>query len=268
MARQKRILITGYNSQIGRSMTEWCLSEGWVTEGWVWTSDRDNWPHVEDYDWVIHLHELTSTDTDQILDQNFNFSCWLFHQCNQLGTNFQYASSNLVYGKTKNFDEFSECRPESPYAWTKFLFDHWVFQQENSIFVQGFRHFEVYGNYIANSVLHAYRSQAKEQGYITVPSNAERIKQDYVWVGDVCKLHIDFIKSVNGSGLWNCGTGLSHRLLDIAEEIAQQEQVEIQFADQVNINYSCANLTNLKKTIGKRKWLNVFEYIDYEKNKY
>jgi hypothetical protein len=57
-------------------------------------------------------------------------------------------------------------------------------------------------------------------------------------------------------------------MLDIAEEIAQQEQAEIQFTDQVSINYSCADLTNLKKTIGKRKWLNVFEYIAYEKNKY
>lgn len=274
MARQKRLLITGYNQFIGKNMFEWCKNEDWFVEGWSWSPDKDNWPHVADYDWVIHCYEYTDPNAsiDAMLFQNFDFSCWLFNQCNRYCANFQYVSSGLVYGKTKNFSEFAECHPTNNYAWSKYLFDRWVFQQPLNVFVQGFRHFEVYGQYMnlstSPSDLHKFRSSAN-LGHISVPNNAEKIRKDYVWVGDVCKLHIDFIKTIIGSGLWNCGSGLSHSLLDIAEEIATQERVDIKLVEQNNQEtlYNCADLAHLKKTIGKRKWLNVFEYISYEKNK-
>lgn len=275
MARQKRFLVTGYNEFIGRNMIEWLRHEDWVVEGWAWTDDRDHWPHVNDYDWVIHcVEEKDHTQSlDHLLIKNFDFSCWLFTQCNRYGTNLQFISSHEVYGKTRDFSEFSECHPINNYAWTKLLFDHWVFQQQPlNICVQGFRHFEVYGQYMNLSTRHCdlykFRQQAQSLGHITVPENADRIKKDFVWVGDVCKLHIDFIKTVVGSGIWNCGSGLSHSIFDIADEIAGQEGVYVDNSlDYNNLMYNCADLTHLKKTIGRRKWLNVFEYIHYEKNK-
>lgn len=273
MARQKRLLVTGYNEFIGRNMVDWLRQEDWIVEGWAWSNDKEDWPHVADYDWVIHCFE--SKDHLQTLDnalaKNFDFSCWLFLQCNQYGTNLQFISSHEVYGKSKDFSEFADCKPENNFAWSKYLFDRWVFQQPLNIIVQGFRHFNVYGQYMNLAGfcdLHRFRNEARTLGCIHVPENAERIKKDYVWVGDVCKLHIDFIKSVVGSGIWNCGSGLAHCILDVAEEIAQQEGVEIEYSlTSSNLLYNCAELTQLKKTVGKRKWLNVFEYITYEKNK-
>lgn len=139
--------------------------------------------------------------------------------------------------------------------------------------VQGFRYFNVYGKYMhlrgrrANAIV-KWRQEARKTGKITVWENAETIKRDWTWVGDVCRLHIDFIKTVNGSGIWNCGAGLAHSFLDIAEEIAEQEGVKIEFepVPQEELtrfrNKTCANLTHLKETVGKRQWLNVFEWLN------
>jgi hypothetical protein len=56
--------------------------------------------------------------------------------------------------------------------------------------------------------------------------------------------------------------------LDIAEEIAEIEGATIEFepVPQQELtrfrSKTCADLTLLKQTIGKRKWLNVFEFLN------
>ena len=268
-----RVLITGDEGFIGRNMLAWCAAEGWAVEGYEWHPTER--PDVSQYDWVIHLGavaDMTCTDVDKILKQNLEFSQWLFTECNKHGTHLQYASSSSVYGDTKNFSEHAPCTPQTPYAWSKYLFDRWVFQQEHKIYVQGFRYFNVYGKYMhlrgsRSNAIEKWRTQARKEGKITVWEDAEYIKRDWTWVGDVCRLHIDFIKQVNGSGIWNCGSGLAHSFLDIAEEIAEQEGVDIEFvqvpqSELTRFRHTTkADLTHLKETIGKRKWLNVFEFL-------
>jgi hypothetical protein len=84
---------------------------------------------------------------------------------------------------------------------------------------------------------------------------------------------VDFIKTVNGSGIWNVGSGLPHSFLDLAEYIAEQEGVELRTVsappeenDRMRWT-TCADLTLLKQTVGKRKWLNVYEWLDHETGK-
>ena len=113
-------------------------------------------------------------------------------------------------------------------------------------------------------IMYKWREEARTTGKITLWNNSHHIKRDWVWVGDVCRLHIDFIKQINGSGIWNVGTGLSHSYLDIADEIASQEDAILEFiepkqTEQYNIK---ADLTLLKSTIGKRQWLNIYEWLD------
>jgi ADP-L-glycero-D-manno-heptose 6-epimerase len=269
-----KILVTGHEGFIGKNMLAWLAQEeGWIIDGWEW--DPADYPDVSGYDWVIHLGaiaDMSRTDVDTIMKQNLEFSQWLFNQCNHYGVNLQYASSSSVYGDAKDFSETAPCNPQTPYAWSKYLFDRWVFQQEVNIYVQGFRYFNVYGKYMhlrgrRANIIHKWRTQARKEGKITVWEGAENIKRDWTWVGDVCRLHIDFIKTVNGSGIWNCGSGLAHSFLDIAEEIAEQEGVDIEFEPIPKEEYARmrvktkADLTHLKETIGKRKWLNVFEFL-------
>ena len=269
-----KILVTGCDGFIGRNMTTWLAQEeGWHIDGYEWHPTER--PEVSSYDWVIHLGaiaDMTCTDVEAIMKQNLEFSQWLFNECNLHGVNLQYASSSSVYGDSKDFSEYAPCQPQTPYAWSKYLFDRWVFQQDVKIYVQGFRYFNVYGKWMhlrgkrANAIS-KWRAQARKEGKITVWENAEHIRRDWTWVGDVCRLQIDFIKEVNGSGIWNVGSGLTHSFLDIAEEIAEQEQVTLEFepVPQAELNRfrhaTKADLTKLKSTIGKRKWLNVFEFL-------
>lgn len=265
-----KVLVTGHNGFIGRNMIAWLASEEWDVEGWTWKSGT--FPDVSQYQWVIHLGGISNpneTDVDKILKQNLEFSQRLFLACQEHEVNLQYASSYEVYGKSKDYSESAPCQPSNPYAWSKYLFDRWVFQQPNHLaFVQGFRYFNVYGKYMHLSkhpnVIAQWKKEARKDGRILVHDNAEHVKRDWVWVGDVCRLHIDFIQQVKGSGIWNVGSGLSHSDLDIAEEIAEQEQVPIELIEgNQSTSYKVtASLTNLKSTIGKRKWLNVFEYLD------
>lgn len=269
-----RVLITGHEGFIGRNMLAWCQQEeGWVVDGWEWHPTER--PDITNFDWVIHLGavaDMSETDVDKVMTQNLEFSQWLFTECNKHGVNLQYASSSSVYGDARDYSEYSACHPQTPYAWSKYLFDRWVFQQPQSIYVQGFRYFNVYGRYMhlrgnrANAI-HKWRTQALKEGKLTVWENAEHVYRDWTWVGDVCKLHLDFIKTVNGSGIWNVGTGLTHSFLDIAEEIAEQENVPIEFVPVPDVEKTRfrhkvkADLSHLKETIGKRKWLNVFEFL-------
>lgn len=259
-----RILVTGHEGFIGRNMLAWLNQEdGWQVDGWSWSKEL---PNIESYDWVIHLGATNSTDVDESLEKNFEFSQWLFNQCNHYGVNLQYASTYEVYGRNKDFSETAPCYPQTPHAWSKYLFDRWVFQQPVTTYVQGFRYFKVYGKWqhLSNNSneIYAWRTQARKEKRITVCEDAEHIKQDWVWVGDVCRLHIDFIKTVNGSGIWNLGSGLTHSLLDIAEEIAEQENVPVELVTAVSpLNYK-ADLKHLKETVGKRQWLNVFEFLN------
>lgn len=266
-----RILVTGSNGFIGRNMLDWLNQEEfWEIDTWSW--DPDNFPDVKNYKWIIHLGAVTDTsdtDIDTIIHKNYEFSQWLFNECNKNKVHLQYASSCAVYGNSNNFSEFAPCHPQTAYAWSKYLFDRWVFQQEHNIYVQGFRYFNVYGRYMHTKGEHTdiickWREQAKSEGKITVWGNAHKIKRDWVWVGDVCKLHIDFIKRINGSGIWNVGTGLSHSYLDIAEEIASQEEVPLELIESKNTEqYNIkADLSLLKSTIGKRKWASVYDWID------
>jgi ADP-L-glycero-D-manno-heptose 6-epimerase len=266
-----KVLVTGSNGFIGKNMLGWLQQqeEIWYVEGWDWHPIER--PDVSSFNWVIHLGantDKTDNDIEAVLRQNLDFSRWLFEECNKHGVHLQYASSFDVYGITKNFSETAPAKPASAYAWSKYLFDRWVFQQPQKIYVQGFRYFNVYGRYDKASVIHTMREQARRENKIQVWEGAEYYKQDWVWVGDVCKLHIDFIKAVHGSGLWNVGSGLAHSLLDIAEELAVVEDCPIEIvpvSDELKQKIrskTVADLKFLKQTIGPRKWLNLFEYLN------
>jgi ADP-L-glycero-D-manno-heptose 6-epimerase len=274
-----KILVTGHLGFIGRNMTAFLSKQdGFEIDGYEWHPKER--PDVRGYDWVIHLGavaDMTEPDVEKCMTMNYDFSCWLFKECQKHSVHLQYASSSSVYGNTKSFEETAPCSPQTPYAWSKYLFDRWVFNQQPTVFVQGFRYFNVYGKWMhlrgkrANAI-YKWRQQARKEGKVTVWENAEHIRRDWTWVGDVCQLHLDFINTVNGSGIWNVGSGLTHSFLDIAEYIAEQEGVELEYVPMPATEVprfrskTCADLAHLKETVGKRKWLNVYEWLDYEKS--
>jgi len=267
------ILVTGHRGFIGSNFVSYVKKNtDWAVGGWEWGEDL---PDISKYRWVIHLGGISSTterDLDKLMEHNLEFSQWLYNECVRHGTNLQYSSSASVYGTSWDFSEDSPKDPQSPYAWTKYLFDRWVEQQDNDITVQGFRYFNVYGENEKHkgdmaSPVTKFTLQAQNDDSIKLFYGSTRYKRDFVYVGDCVRAQIEFIKRVNENGIWNIGTGKPYSFADIAAAIAfrynrsvEQIPMPTDLKDQYQ-EYTCADLTKFNEAIPDFEWTNVLDWI-------
>jgi ADP-L-glycero-D-manno-heptose 6-epimerase len=270
------ILVTGHKGFIGRNMIKY-LKPRYSVVGYEY--NKDYFPDLKNIDLIIHLGALTSTtnlDIKSIIEQNVNFSIKLIEQSVKKRINIQIASSASVYGNLSNFKEESVLKPESPYAASKFLvekfFDSLDKKKINSC-AKIFRYFNVYGENEENkleqaSPLTKFVIQSKKQKKIFLFKNSKNYLRDFIWVGDVCRLHEVFFK-INQSGIFNVGTGKTNSFESIAKIIAKKYNAKIIYVSMPkNIKkhyqkYTRANLDNLKKYIkirfkSPKKYLNEF----------
>ena len=266
-----KIFITGHEGFVGKNIMGFLASRGHDVEGFEYV--RSVVPDVSKFDRVIHLGAISSTterDVEKVLEQNLEFSVRLLSICDMQGVNFQYASSASVYGPNRDFREDAPAYPQSPYAWSKYLFDRFVSQGGWNVSVQGFRYFNVYGDFEDHkgdqaSPVTKFRKQARETGEIKLFKNSDRYLRDFVCVEDICKLHEKFF-SIDESGLWNVGTGQPRSFLDIAQAVAEKESAEIvEIPMPENLKgqyqeYTCADLTKLKKVVNIN-WTDVIDWI-------
>lgn len=270
-----KILVTGHKGFIGSNIALYLQSQGHEVEGWEWMPGII--PSTEGCDWCIHTGAISSTtftDVDQILEQNFEFSVRLAQVCENFGTNLQYASSASVYGNTTHFTEDGPLLPQSPYAWSKYLFDRFInqFIDEFDITIQGFRYFNVYGrngeDHKGNmaSPYTKFTRQARDNGFITLFENSEKYKRDFVCVEDICKLQ-EKMFDVKKSGIWNVGTGTPTSFQTIGSAIANKYNAEIRYVPMPNElkgqyqEYTCANLDKLNSVVDMQ-WTNIKDYIN------
>ena len=271
-----KILITGHKGFIGQNLTLY-LQNDHELFGYEW--QEDNLPEVEGFDWVIHVGAISSTaesDVDKIMLQNYEFSKWLFNQCNSKNVNFQYASSASVYGPYEKFGEDDPKQPQSPYAWSKYLFDRWIWGLPNkNIIVQGLRYFNVYGpledhKETQASPITKFTKQAKETSKITIFTNSENYKRDFVCVSDVCEVHKQLLTSKT-AGLFNVGTGKSVSFQYVADLIAKKHNAEIKYVPMPEHlqnqyqEYTCADISKLS-TVVNVKFSTVEDYINGKTN--
>jgi ADP-L-glycero-D-manno-heptose 6-epimerase len=247
-----KILITGHKGFIGQNMMSYLESKHEVS-GYEFTPEQ--LPLVKDYDWVIH---------------NYEFTKWLYNQCNAYKVNMQYASSASVYGDTKHFTESGPSDPKSPYAWSKYLFDRWIGGMNPQIIIQGFRYFNVYGpneDHKGNqaSPIHKFAEQAK-QGKIKLFEKSENYKRDFVCVSDICEVHEKML-DINEKGVYNIGTGTAISFQQVAELVANKYSADIEYIPMPDNlkgqyqQYTCANLDSLNTLITHR-FKSVEEYIN------
>jgi len=264
-------LVTGDKGFIARHLIDKLRIEQEV-HGYDYSENHK--PSVDGYDWVIHLGAISSTterDVDKIMLQNFEFSKWIFKECNTRSVNLQYASSASVYGPYEKFGEDDPKQPQSPYAWSKYLFDRWVWQQEHKICVHGMRYFNVYGpkEHKGNqaSPITKFTTQAKEEGTITLFENSDKYLRDFIFVGDVCDIHEQMILNNIQSGLYNIGTGSTTSFQTVAEIIAKKYNADIKYIPMPEglqgqyQEYTCADITKLLN-IFDIEFKTVKEYID------
>jgi len=249
------ILVTGYKGFIGKNMVN-SLNHNLILYDY-----GDQLPDFKNLNLVIHLganSSTTETDVDKIFTQNYDFSCMILDLCKTHKVNLQYASSASVYGKLKEFKEDGAVNPQSPYAWSKYLFDRVVTSQNfKEITVQGFRYFNVYGEYEDHkgnqaSPFYQFAKQAKETGEIILFENSENYHRDFVHVSKIIDVHKHFF-NIKESGIWNIGTGQTQSFYDVAKYIANKHNAQIKFIPMPNNvklqyqEYTCADLTKLKK---------------------
>ena len=265
-----KILVTGHEGFIGKNLATYLRNQGHDVRGFEW---GETFYSVEREDWVIHLGAISSTterNVEKVLEQNLDFSIKLLEQCEKYNVNFQYASSASVYGPSKNFKEDSPLYPQSPYAWSKYLFDRHVQTNNFKVIVQGFRYFNVYGNGEDHkgdqaSPVTKFTKQAKLTGEINLFENSETYYRDFVCVEDICKIHEMFF-NVKQSGIWNVGTGTPRSFREIAYAIDEKEDAaifEISMPDNLKSQYqkyTCADLTKLNEVINI-DWIDIIDWI-------
>lgn len=269
-----KILVTGYKGFIGSNLGLYLQAQGHEVEGWDYIPNTI--PDPSNYDWVMHIganSSTTETNVDAIMTQNLEFSLRLLQTCDMMGVNFQYASSASVYGPTDHFTENGPLQPQSPYAWTKYLFDRFVTQnlEHFQVIVQGFRYFNVYGEKGEEqkgdmaSPYTKFTKQAK-QGKVKIFENSQNFKRDFVCVEDVCKVHEQML-GVDQSGIYNVGTGKAESFETVARTIANKLNATIEYIPMPDNlkgqyqEYTCANNEKLTNIIDI-EWTNIKDYIN------
>jgi ADP-L-glycero-D-manno-heptose 6-epimerase len=149
--------------------------------------------------------------------------------------------------------------PQSPYAWSKYLFDRYITYTSDSwpIKVQGFRYFNVYGPHEDHkgnqaSPYHKFEKQAKDTGVIKLFEGSDKFLRDFVPVETVCKIHKHFL-GVSETGIWNIGTGQPTSFEDVARMIAEKYNARIEYIPMPeNLKhqyqeFTCADVGSLRK---------------------
>lgn len=253
-----KILVTGHEGFIGSHMFNRLKRDGHEVFG---LEPLDPKPYIYNYDWVIHMGAISSTtetNVEKIMAQNYDFSCQLLDECIFHRVNFQFASSASIYGLKREFREESPVDPRTPYAWTKYMFERYAFQQTKYLrrsVIQMFRYFNVYGTNEEHKGSQAspytqFKKQKEETGRLKLFVNSDKYYRDFIHVNDIVNYHRRFF-DVEESGLWNLGTGEVKSFYDVAKEIdAPIDYIPMpQNLKHSYQEYTCADLTKLNKTL-------------------
>lgn len=269
------ILITGHRGFIGKNLWLYFKSKGHNVQGWEW-GDTPEFLLPKDLDLVIHCGAISSTterNAERLMEKNYKFTTDLIVQCLERNINLQYASSASVYGDGKTFRETDDCRPLNGYAWSKYLIDKFVeesIQMPLPINIQGFRYFNVYGDWESlkgnqASPISKFKKQAILGESIMLFEDSENYIRDFVCVDDICKVHEQMAEQ-DVSGIFNVGTSQAISFQRVGEIISEKYDVAINYIPMPgNLRgsyqeFTQANIEKLSKYVDI-DWIKVEDYI-------
>lgn len=220
---------------------------------------------------VAIYHQGACTDTMEwdgryLLENNYEYSKFLFNFALAHKIPFLYASSGAIYGDSDNctLDTHNE-RPLNVYGYSKLLFDNYVRKHLSSAKSQivGLRYFNVYGpgeshkGPMKSLIRHLY-DELLEKNTVTLfttdkyPNGEQR--RDFIYIDDVVAINLWFLKNQTQSGIFNAGTGEAPSFKEIAEAlISYYGQGELCFKPMPeNLKgryqfYTCAELSSLRQ---------------------
>ncbi len=188
-------------------------------------------------DAVLHQGACSTTtewDGRYMMKNNYDYSKKLLHYCVNNRLSFIYASSAAIYGLNQNCQEADEKQmPLNVYGYSKWLFDQYVLQHLSSIKSQivGLRYFNIYGPREEHkggmaSVAYHFTNQLRETGVIKLFAGCDGYadgeqRRDFVFVDDVVKVNLWFLRHKESSGIYNVGTGTSRSFNELANTLIQ-----------------------------------------------
>ena len=233
---------------------------------------------------IFHQGACSNTmewDSEYLYKNNLLYSKELLKLANRIKIPFIYASYASVYGDGSEFEESIENEnPINLYAYSKFKFDQIVRQElkKNETQIVGLRYFNVYGpqeQHKGNmaSVAYHLHNQLKDNNKIKLfegshgYGNGEQ-RRDFIYVDDVVKVNLWFLKNKKISGIFNLGTGRSQTFNDVANAVIDWNKkgtIEyIEFPEKLRDAYQSftqADITKLRKVGYEEEFLSVQEGV-------
>lgn len=181
---------------------------------------------------IFHLGACSDTmnyDGLYMMSNNYEYSKTLLNFCQQHAASYIYASSASVYGAGPVFRESPEYEsPLNVYAYSKFLFDHYVrrMYDQRTAQIVGLRYFNIYGDReqhkgrMASMAFH-FTNQYRESGHVNLFEGIDGYEnggqlRDFVSVEDVVSLNLFLLETPSCSGIFNVGTGHCQSFNDVA----------------------------------------------------
>ena len=177
---------------------------------------------------VIHLganSSTTGTDARDYLENNYELSKLLVDFCLEEKIRFIYASSASIYGDSaQEFDDdpkkFAENRPLNLYAWSKYLFDQYIYENwlENSVL--GLRLFNVFGQDRSKGDMQCIVTKAFDKILLKKKMEIFDVEssRDFVFVKDVARFIVESIHKPS-YGIVNFGSGKATTFKEVCEMV-------------------------------------------------
>jgi ADP-L-glycero-D-manno-heptose 6-epimerase len=179
--------------------------------------------------------DTMESDGRYMMENNYGDSKALLHWCLARKTPLVYASSAATYGAGTAFEPVpANEKPLNVYGYSKLAFDQHVRSLLPAIQspVVGLRYFNVYGPREDHkgrmmSVLHQLLRQLRETGACRLFRGTDGFgdgeqKRDFIYVGDIVSINLQFGGGGLVKGIFNAGTGLARTFNDIARTLISQ----------------------------------------------
>lgn len=244
---------------------------------------------------IIHLGARTDTvgqEPESYQQLNLQYSRKIWEACIQYGLPLIYASSAATYGDghlgfNDDHSLIPELQPLNLYAQSKHDFDCWALAQEKQpYFWAGLKFFNVFGpneyhkNRMASVVLHAFNTISQTGQMNLFRSHHPGFKdgeqaRDFIYVDDIAKVILFFMKHRQHSGIYNVGTGKASTFMKLTKAVFKSMDIEenINFIDTpedlrgMYQYYTCADISKLKSIGYDAPFTELEEGIDdYIKN--
>ena len=243
---------------------------------------------------IVHIgacSSTTETDTNYLMENNYQYTKLLAEYCLVRDIKFFYASSAATYGDGElGFSDEDETtpnyRPLNMYGYSKHLFDLWTLKNEFQGKITGFKFFNVFGpneyhKDSMRSLVHKAFPNARDKHKVCLfksynPEYSDGGQtRDFVYVKDVLNVMAYFFEHPDIGGIYNIGTGKAQSWNDLANAIFDALNVKgeieyIDMPDELKDKYQYfteADLTKLRRAGCNYEFMSLEDSIaDYVQN--